>query len=199
MRRSRVALAFLLALGLVLSGCLAPEESDPEPPTGEPQEETEIPEPKVEILEGSIQLSLATPLVSFNYGGEYSALLPSKVENTTGYVIVLVWDAAGPTSESLDLWVRDAADGTVPPEDPTRPLADPPLATAKGESPLFLELAAEEVPDDVEFSVLVRANSEQPVGVAHEQPFTLVIVRLDGNLEMEVAPEEDPGLGFSFV
>lgn len=130
-----------------------------------------------ETLEGEVAFSVATPAVSFNFnpgtaGGPFQFEL-DRPSNATGYVIEVTWEPATPASENLDVWVRDASEGNIPPSDPTNPVPAGPVASATGSSPLKLAIAEEDLEEDPTYNVLVRAPSDMGAGVAVNQPFTL--------------------------
>lgn len=130
-----------------------------------------------EALEGAVAFSAATPAVSFNFnppmaGGPFLFEL-ERPSAATGYVIEVTWEPTTPASENLDVWVRDANEGNIPPSDPTDPLPASPVATATGSSPLQLAIAEEDLEEDTPYNVIVRAPSDMGAGVAVNQPFTL--------------------------
>ena len=134
--------------------------------------------PVTDTLEGSILISAATPVRTLNYGGEYSAPV-TVAPNATGYVVELEWDAAGPASETLSLWIRIAGQGSLPPDDPMDLVNLPePVAKVSGPSPLRIALPVDDAFAPGDYEVLVRAD-DAPVGAALEQPFTLHVTAFE--------------------
>lgn len=169
--RRAVLLASLTVL-FVFAGCLGADE-EPAPGEDPPAAPSVPPAPLVSDFEGLITAGAATPLLSVNDGENYIFPLPATT-NATGYVLEVVWEAATPASETLDLWIRVTGAGTVPPNDPTQPLPPAPLHKATGASPLRLAVPVDEVPADEELDILVRAASD-PVGVGVNQEFVLYV------------------------
>lgn len=132
---------------------------------------------ETEVLEGEAAIAVATPAASLNFNpptasGPFQFPL-ERPDNATGYVLELTWDATTPLSEAMDLWVRRADTGNIPPMDPTNPAPEPPAATATGTSPLSLTVAEDDLDEDLDYEILVRAPSEMGVGAALLQPFEL--------------------------
>lgn len=125
-----------------------------------------------EVVDGDIQVSVATPARTVNYGGAFSTAF-TLTEATNGVVLELEWAAATPASEQLSVWVRPAGAGVVDPTDP-QGLASTsePLAQADGASPLRLALPASAFPELGDYDIVVRAAAA-PAGVAANQPFSL--------------------------
>lgn len=174
--------AFLLPM-MVLSaalsaGCVGSD--DDASPTSTEATSVETPPaaavPKTEVVEGDIAVSAATPARSFNNGGTFAAPITPKAA-ITGFVIELTWTASAPVNQKLDLWVRLASAGAVPPADPTELVTGPaaPIAKVTGASPLRVALPAEAFTEKEDYSVIVRAASDAQVGAAANQPFELHI------------------------
>lgn len=168
-------LIFALVTALLASGCLGP---DGDVDTGDPPVDDPAPpvtEPVLLKHESMLEVAIATPVLSLNNGAEgtYAIPLPggSARTNVTGYVLELVWEPMAPNADQLDLWIRAAGAGTIPPEDPTQPIPEEPSHRVTGASPLRLEVPIEEIPDDREYEIIVRAPG--PAGVVTQQPFTL--------------------------
>lgn len=182
--RTLVALALIVAAPM--AGCIGGEDAEPTDSDQLEQANTTAPTNgtvSTEVTEGEVFLSAATPAVSFNSNpgtaeGPFEVPL-ERPSGATGHVIEATWEPATPASESLDVWVRDANTGNIPPQDPTSPLPEPPVATATGSSPLKLAIAEDDLDEDTEYTILVRAPSEMPVGATVDQPFTLHVTTFE--------------------
>lgn len=168
-----VVLTVLSVLASLGAGCIGGGQEGLEAGDDAPVlEEAALPAPKFNTVDGDIQAAIATPALSFNSGGSYNHPLPTAKGEVSGWILELEWAPATRASESLDLWVRDESQGTVPP-DPDDQLPPPgPVASAQGTSPLRIVLHASDLDEGTSYSVLVRAHSE-PAGVAANQPFQL--------------------------
>lgn len=165
---NRPLLVLLTALTVAATGCVTASTDDVES-AGAGHVAPDATGIVTDDLDGMIEAAVATPAVSFNSGGTFSfPIQPGG--NVTGFVLELVWDAAAPTNEELDLWVRVTGAGQIPP-DPQHVPAPGPIAKATGPSVLRLALPADAFPDDSQYDVIVRAAS--PGGLAMQQPFTL--------------------------
>lgn len=181
MRGGKLLVAILL-LTSGMAGCIGSDraETDDEPAEpGSVEEPANTSRVDTALTEGEVGLSLATPASSFNLnpptaGGPFQVEL-DRASTATGYLLELVWEAATPASEDLDLWVRDASEGSIPPEDPTEPLAAPPVATATGSSALTLVIQESDLEEGTTYNIIVRAPSEMGAGVAIQQPFELYV------------------------
>ncbi len=132
-----------------------------------------------EELSGDINIATATPAISVNNGGAYQFPLDRSDANATGWVLELEWDAVDARSQSLDLWIREICDCTIPASEPTETGQVPdPVAKATGPSVLRLTATPDLFEDDKDYEILVRAAS--PAGVSQAQPFTLHLSRASG-------------------
>lgn len=181
MRGRSILVAVLLFSG-ALAGCIG-EDGSTEATGDDIQAANATPNGTgtidTETIEGEVQVSAATPVVSFNFNsptaeGPFQTSL-ERPSNATGHVLEVTWDAATPASESMDLWVRQAGEGNIPPSDPADPPPAEPAATATGESPLKLAVADEDLEEDTDYDIIVRAPSDMGAGVAVDQAFTLHI------------------------
>lgn len=170
----RTTLILMLATGAALAGCLEDPEAgvDDQKVLDDVQEEALF---ETEQLTGSIDIAATTPVRSFNSGGAFATPI-ALAENQTGIVVEVVWEASGPASEELDVWVRAEGAGSIPPGSAEDWMVEP-VAQATGGSPLRLELPADLLGTDA-YEVIVRAAG--PVGVAHDQPYELFLTTFTG-------------------
>ncbi len=137
------------------------------------------------VIAGNTGISVATPLRTFNNGGAFNHPIELS-EDHNGFVLEMVWTPNGQgNTDQLDLWVRDAASGTIPPEDASDVYAPAqPIAQVSGSSPLRLVLTPDIMEVGKEYSMLIRAAS--PAGVAYEQEVQLYVHEFIG---AELDPE----------
>lgn len=177
MRGGTILAALLLTAAA--AGCIGGTDDDELAPANTTPTDTNetVGSLETEMFEGEVAISVATPAVSFNSNppgsnGPFQFAL-ERPDNATGYVLEVTWDATTPLSESMDVWVRRTDTGNIPPMDPTNPVPEPPAATATGTSPLSLTVAEDDLEDDLDYEILVRAPSDMGAGAAVMQPFEL--------------------------
>lgn len=171
--------AVLLLLAAPLTGCIGDDPSTNTADDEIEQASTGIENGTIEteMIDGEVVFSAATPAVTFNFNppgaeGPFFTEL-ERPENATGYVIEVTWEPSTPASETLDVWIRSVDEGNIPPTDPMDPVPAGPAHSATGSSPLKLAVAEDELEEDTQYEVIVRAPSGMGAGVTVDQPFTL--------------------------
>lgn len=178
MQAGRLLSGLLVALAVATAGCVNAVTDDGVDAESVDAGVKDAEAIATDVLDGVVSVGAATPVASLNFGGTFS--FPFDVsDNLTGVVLELEWSAETPASENLDLWVREAGAGSIPPSDPSDFPPPAPLAKATGPSVLRLALTADDLGELSAVDLIVRAPSDMGSGVAFEQPFTLHVTTFE--------------------
>jgi hypothetical protein len=172
-------IAILITSAFLLSGCLAADTKTLSPAGGAAKAAANMTMPWTTAFDGNIPVSVATPARSFSNDVVASGKTLKHTANITGYLVEVKWTPVDKLSDQLSLWVRQAGDGKIDPNDApgtaqgvvTNPA---PIAKQDGKSSIRLVLDASKLKADTEYLFLVRASAN-PVGASKDQPFKMWI------------------------
>ncbi len=168
----RAVFITLVVAATGLAGCLGDEEASTDDVNLDLDADAQASATGVNttLFQGNLVATFATPVRSFNNGGDFLHAL-ALADNLTGLVFELEWTATDTSTGELSLWVQPANAGSLPPADPANVVFRPePVARVDGASPLQLAVPADLLADG-DYELVIRAGGQ--VGATVDQDFAL--------------------------